>query len=159
VEFVRPQPQLKTVKYIATLKYLVPLALAAGVLIAITLLAHASIPLWVWLLCLVPWVVFWGLSLVRIPVFVRHHGYALREDDFVVTTGAWWRVVVSVPYGRIQYSSVRQGPLLRNYGLASVQLHTASGDTSALVQGLPVEQAEALKERLVERGNARLAGL
>ncbi len=158
-DFTRPDPALKTVKYIASLGHLLTAAVAAAVLAGLTRFAGWQIPWWIWALCTVPFVLFWVIALFRIPRFLRHHGYALREDDYLVTRGAWWRQVIAVPYGRIQYSKVEQGPLLRRYGLASVELHTASGQTNALVEGLPVEQAEALKERLVERGNARLAGL
>lgn len=158
-DFVRPQPSLRTVKYISSLRHLVIAGIATAVLWALGAFFEVHAPGWVWALCIAPWVLFWVLALVKIPLFMRNHGYSLNEDDYMVTTGAWFRTVTSIPYGRIQYSTVSQGPLLRRFGLASVELSTAASLSGATVQGLTLEDAEALKERLVARGNARLAGM
>ncbi len=47
----------------------------------------------------------------------------------------------------------------RKFGLAKVQLHTASSDTDAAIPGLRPEEAARLRDRLAARGEARLAGL
>lgn len=160
VELQRPHPKLATAKYIGSLGWLVMAAIGAAVLLVIPLIfTGARVPLWVWLLVTVPWILFWAIALFRVRVFMRNHGFALLEDDYIVATGAWFREVVAVPYGRIQYAKVSQGPVLRRYGLASVELHSAASSMTANVHGLTLEDAEALKERLVSRGSAQLAGL
>lgn len=90
---------------------------------------------------------------------VRAWGYAEREDDLLVRSGVMWRRIVVVPYGRMQYVDVQAGPLDRAFGIARLQLHTASASTDASIPGLPPAEAARLRDRLASRGQARLAGL
>jgi uncharacterized protein len=90
---------------------------------------------------------------------VRGWGYAERADDLLVRRGVAFRTVVVVPYGRMQYVDVYAGPVDRIFGLAKVQLHTASARSDAYIPGLPPEEAARLRDRLASRGEARLAGL
>jgi membrane protein YdbS with pleckstrin-like domain len=90
---------------------------------------------------------------------VRSWGYAEREDDLLVRHGLMFREIVVVPYGRMQYVDVQAGPLDRAFGIAKVQLHTASAGTDAVIPGLPPAEAARLRDRLASRGQAQLAGL
>jgi uncharacterized protein len=90
---------------------------------------------------------------------VRAIGYAEREDDLLVRRGIMWRQIVVVPYGRLQYVDVQAGPVDRIFGIARVQLHTASAATDAAIPGLPPAEAARVRDRLSARGQARLAGL
>jgi membrane protein YdbS with pleckstrin-like domain len=90
---------------------------------------------------------------------VRSWGYAEREDDLLVRHGLMWRTVVVVPYGRMQFVDVYAGVVDRMFGLAKVQLHTASARSDAFIPGLGPQEAARLRDRLASRGEARLAGL
>lgn len=90
---------------------------------------------------------------------VRAMGYAERADDLLLRRGILFRSMVVVPYGRMQYVDVTAGPLSRKFGIASVQLHTASPGTDASIDGLPTAEAARLRDQLASRGEARLAGL
>lgn len=90
---------------------------------------------------------------------VLAHGWAERDDDLLVKRGRMWRSVTVVPYGRMQYVEVTAGPLARAFGIATVQLHTASPGTDASLAGVPADDAARLRDRLTSRGEARLAGL
>lgn len=121
----------------------------AGVLADLTLLlvgaaAAAALAAWVW------WLV--GR---QVPAW----GYAEREDDLLVRHGIAFRAIVVVPYGRMQYVDVQAGPVDRMLGIATVQLHTASAGTDAVIPGLPPQEAARLRDRLASRGEAQLAGL
>ncbi len=96
---------------------------------------------------------------VLIPRQVRAMGYAERADDLLIRKGILFRSMVVVPYGRMQYVDVQAGPLARAYGIAQVQLHTASPGTDAAIDGLPADEATRLRDQLASRGEARLAGL
>lgn len=121
------------------------------------------------LAALVGWPALWliplaGLALaawawVLIGRQVDAWGYAEREDDLLVRHGVLVRQLVVVPYGRMQYVDVQAGPVDRAFGIAQVQLHTASAHTDARIPGLPPEEAARLRDRLASRGEARLAGL
>lgn len=145
-------PRLATVRRMVTGIPLVLLALVpvvAGVLSGTAWVAgFAVLPLalaaWSW------WVI--GRQ-------VRAYGYAERDDDLLVRHGVMWRSMVVVPYGRLQYVDVQAGPVARAFGIAQVQLHTASASSDAVIPGLPPEEAARLRDRLASRGQARLAGL
>jgi membrane protein YdbS with pleckstrin-like domain len=85
--------------------------------------------------------------------------YAERADDLLVRNGILFRRVVVVPYGRMQFVDVQAGPVDRYFGIAQVQLHTASVGSDAAIPGLPPDEASRLRDRLASRGQAQLAGL
>lgn len=127
------------------------------VLAVVLVTVLAGIP-WL-LLALVPWPLLVGWLYWLIGRQVRAIGYAEREDDLLIRSGVMFRNMVVVPYGRMQYVDVQAGPLDRAFGVARVQLHTASPGTDAAIPGLVPEEAARLRERLASRGEARLAGL
>lgn len=107
-----------------------------------------------------------GLAVVQqlwmmwlIPRQVRAMGYHLGEDHLLWRRGVMFRSVSVVPYGRMQYVDTSQGPLARYLGIAEVKLHTASVGTDATINGLPVQEAEHLRQVLSQRGEERMAGL
>jgi membrane protein YdbS with pleckstrin-like domain len=112
---------------------------------------------------LAPWAVLpsglglwvWWMIGRQVPAW----GYAERDDDLLVRHGLLWREIVVVPYGRMQYVDVQAGPVDRAFGIARVQLHTASAATDAWIPGLTPVEAARLRDRLASRGQARLAGL
>jgi membrane protein YdbS with pleckstrin-like domain len=85
--------------------------------------------------------------------------YAERADDLLISRGVLWHEETVVPYGRMQLVEVTSGPVERRFGLASVQLHTAAAATDATIPGLEPAEAERLRDRLTELGEARSAGL
>ncbi|MER6625881.1 MULTISPECIES: PH domain-containing protein [unclassified Streptomyces] len=89
----------------------------------------------------------------------RSWRYAERADDLLISRGVLWRQETVVPYGRMQLVEVTSGPVERHFGLASVQLHTAAAATDATIPGLDPAEAERLRDRLTELGEARSAGL
>lgn len=94
-----------------------------------------------------------------IPRQVRAMGYALTEDHLLWRSGVMFRSLSVIPYGRMQYVDTSQGPIARHFGIAEVELHTASASTDATIDGLPVAEAEHLRQILSERGEQRMAGL
>lgn len=99
----------------------------------------------------------WGLRMLGRNW--RSWRYAERADDLLISRGVLWREETVVPYGRMQLVEVTSGPVERHFGLASVQLHTAAAATDATIPGLDPAEAERLRDRLTELGEARSAGL
>ncbi|MFG3661342.1 PH domain-containing protein [Streptomyces sp. NPDC047706] len=99
----------------------------------------------------------WGWDLIARNW--RSWRYAERADDLLISRGVLWHTVTVVPYGRMQLVEVTSGPVERHFGLASVQLHTAAAATDATIPGLDPAEAERLRDRLTELGEARSAGL
>lgn len=90
---------------------------------------------------------------------VKAIGYILRKDDLLFRRGIMFERVIAVPYGRLQLVDVNRGPLLRALGLSTLKFVTASAATGVNLPGLPVEEAERLRDRLVELAETRRSGL
>jgi len=152
VTWSRVSPRLAAARITTTC---IVFALPIAILVVI---AAMTGEMWVWLSAAVL-VLFVGWLVLLTRRQVRAIGYAERDDDLLVRKGLMFRQLVVVPYGRMQYVDVTAGPLARKFGIASVQLHTASPATTATIDGLPPHEAARLRERLASRGEARLAGL
>lgn len=113
----------------------------------------------VWALLGVVWLLVLAWGWVLIGRNWRSWRYAERADDLLISRGVLWREQTVVPYGRMQLVEVTSGPVERRFGLASVQLHTAAAATDAKIPGLAPAEAERLRDRLTELGQARSAGL
>jgi uncharacterized protein len=94
-----------------------------------------------------------------LPRQVASWRYAERDDDLLVSRGRILRKLSVVPYGRMQVIDVEAGPLEAHFGIASVELVTASASTDAKIPGLPTAVAHNLRDRLAARGEATAAGL
>jgi hypothetical protein len=89
----------------------------------------------------------------------RSWKYAEREDELLVSHGILFRELVVVPYGRMQFVDVAAGPLERAFGIATVELHTATPATDAKIPGLHPDEAGRLRDRLSALGQAQAWGL
>jgi membrane protein YdbS with pleckstrin-like domain len=89
----------------------------------------------------------------------RSWKYAEREDELLVSHGIMFRQLVVVPYGRMQFVDVAAGPLERAFGIATVELHTATPATDAKIPGLQPDEASRLRDRLSALGQAQAWGL
>ncbi|MET7881951.1 PH domain-containing protein [Streptomyces avermitilis] len=128
--------------------------LTIGVGLLLGLLAG---PGWAAFALLPPVLMAWGW--VMLGRNWRSWRYAERADDLLISRGVLFREETVVPYGRMQLVEVTSGPVERHFGLASVQLHTAAAATDARIPGLDPAEAERLRDRLTELGQARSAGL
>ncbi|MEV5436763.1 PH domain-containing protein [Streptomyces sp. NPDC052682] len=145
-------PGLLRMRRLLLLVWMGPVTLAAALLPG--LLAGPG-----WAACglLPPALTVWGWVLLGRNW--RSWRYAERADDLLISRGVLWRQETVVPYGRMQLVEVTSGPVERHFGLASVQLHTAAAATDATIPGLDPAEAERLRDRLTELGEARSAGL
>jgi uncharacterized protein len=128
------------------------------------LTAASSIPFWVgrqWWLLVFPAVFFVVLVLVAAftPRRVRSIGYRLRDDDLLFRRGLMFQRFVAVPYGRMQLVDINRGPLDRALGLAGLKLVTAAAASNVTVPGLPMADAEQLRDQIVDLAETRRAGL
>lgn len=77
----------------------------------------------------------------------RKKKYALRQRDIIYTKGLLWSVRTAIPFNRIQHAELKQGPVERIFGLHSLKIFTAGGQTSDLViPGLREEVAQSIKD-------------
>lgn len=105
------------------------------------------------LLLLVAWVLW------LIPRQVRAMAWAEGEQEFIIRKGVVFKSLTLIPYGRIQYVDINEGPIARKFGIARITLHTASSQTSGDLEGLPVAEAARLRDHLAHKGSTDLVGM
>ena len=138
--------------------------LVGSIISGLVATAAFTVPFWVtqmlWLL-VIPAVVLVIAIIVAAftPRRVRAIGYRLRDDDLLVRRGIMFQRFAAVPYGRMQLVDVNRGPLDRALGLAEVKLVTAASASNVSVPGLPMADAEELRDRLVDLAESRRVGL
>lgn len=151
VEFTPVSKSLASVRLLAAL---VPLGLAAASILLLGVLVDST-----YFLGLVPVlaIIVWLLWLI--PRQVRNLQFAAAETDLYVRRGIMFRRLDQVPYGRVQYVEVKEGPVARYFGIATLQVFTASAQTDAAIPGMDKADAAALRALLVERGPSSSAGI
>lgn len=134
--------KLTILRYIAVLPFLI-------VILAVAVVIALEEPL-VWWACgaLTIFIVFVAWL---IPHQVRLIRWKEDSDDLIISKGKMWHTITVVPYGRIQFIEVSEGPLESRFGLGTIKLNTASASSDATIPGLPKDQAHELRVRLSER--------
>jgi len=142
--FVAVDPNLLRISLIGTAMF------AAAVVIAAVIVAIlGSDPTWV------PIAIFGGLlglALIRAGmriIEIRHIAYQIRTHDLSYRSGVLIKTVATVPFVRIQHARIRQGPVQRRFGLATLEVSSAGPDLE--IRGLAIETAERLKVLVVDR--------
>lgn len=158
IEFRPVQPQLKTYRQIYNL---ISIAIYVTIFTVAAMIFNAQVNPGFWHgLSYIPaaWVFLYDLGVIILTPFqVRIHGWAEQPDDIIIRSGAIFRHYEAVPYGRLQFVNVKQGPLQRAFDLADVTITTAGA--TATIYGLPTREATRMRDDLSSRGYARLAGL
>lgn len=132
--------------------------LVVAVIVVVAILSNGERPAFVYVILSVI-ALMMLISAVLAFRRVRAIGYVLREDDLLFRRGIMFERIVAVPYGRLQLVDVTRGPLLRALGLATLKFVTASAATGVNLPGLPLAEAEQLRDRLVELAETRRSGL
>jgi membrane protein YdbS with pleckstrin-like domain len=138
---------------------LIGLAIGVGLMLILALVGWALTGSSWFALAIALILAFAAFRIYTVIRAVRAWGYAEREDDLLVRHGLLVRRLSIVPYARMQFVDVTAGPLERAFGLATVQLHTATAASDARVPGLAPAEASRLRDRLTALGEVRAEGL
>ena len=125
---------------------------------AVSLPAYFTGIIWLWAIPASLAIIFL-ITIVLTPRRVRSIGYQLRQDDLLYRRGILFQRFVAVPYGRMQLVDINRGPLMRWLDLAELKFVTAAASTGVTLTGLPMADAEALRDQLVSLAESRRAGL
>jgi uncharacterized protein len=134
------------------------------IVVALVLLVVSSGPaffsgvVWLWVLPAMVLVIM-ILIVAFVPRRVRSIGFQLRDDDLLFRRGLLFQRFVSVPYGRMQLIDITRGPVSRIVGLSDLHFVTAAASSTVAIPGLPIEDAEQLRDQLVALAETRRAGL
>lgn len=97
------------------------------------------------------WLFLTGISLWVTERGYRLMGYAVREHDILFREGIFFRSVVAIPFKRVQHVEVKEGPIERMFGLKTLEVYTAGGQSSDLsISGLQQEEAQRLKVFVIQ---------
>lgn len=137
--------------------------ISIGILFVIVIVGAIGISLvsrtpWSWIPAGIA-LVFIAWAFVITPRQARATGYQLRHDDLVFRRGILWQRMVAVPYGRMQLVDITHGPLDRAFGIAQLKLVTAAASTGVVIPGLTQNDAEQLRDTLIEVAETRRTGL
>jgi membrane protein YdbS with pleckstrin-like domain len=115
--------------------------------------ALGGIPLVVYLPLIATVLLLAGLAVTiayRFPAArYRHLRYLVALDGLRIQRGVLWRKTIWIPITRVQHTDVSQGPLQRNYGLATLTVHTAGTEGASIpLSGLEHGVATRLSEHL-----------
>jgi putative membrane protein len=91
--------------------------------------------------------VLWALAVVR----QRARGLVLVHGHVIVREGGIARTIMILPESKLQLVEVRQGPLQRVFGLATVRLTTAGNGGDADMVDLSLADARSVQKDLVAR--------
>lgn len=94
-----------------------------------------------------------------IPKQVEKLGWLDTDEDLLLCKGKLWHTYTIVPYGRVQYVDVSQGPIERLYGLKTLRLNTASTTADTIVRGLDAQVADTLKDRVASKVKEKMIDL
>ena len=138
---------------------LVALAIVTGLLFAMIIVLAAVDGMPRWLRLLIPLGVLFiaialGVLAWRWPsVEHRWCKYRVDRDGIEIHKGVVWRTVTNVPRSRIQHTDVSQGPVERNFELATLHIFTAGTEHSEVaLHGLEHGRAVRIRDHLLLGG-------
>lgn len=100
-------------------------------------------------LSIATFVFFTIFAIVYPPLRYRFWKFEVRPQEIYLERGIITRIKTIAPFTRIQHIDVRRHILERLNGLASLVVYTAgTRGADILIPGLPVDYAEALRDRL-----------
>jgi membrane protein YdbS with pleckstrin-like domain len=89
------------------------------------------------------------------PIRIRHVRWKLDGVGLEIQRGVLWRHVISVPLARLQHADISQGPLQRQWGLATLVVYTAGTQHASVeLDGLAFSTAVALRDELLRQQGA-----
>jgi membrane protein YdbS with pleckstrin-like domain len=129
------------------------LVMLAIVLVGAGIAAVAQRAWWALVLLPLPAAVLAATAILHARASVARFRAVLLPDGLLVVRGVWWQSETFVPRARVQHTDVRQGPLGRQLGIATLKVFTAGSHMSVIeVAGLRHESALALRDALLGRG-------
>lgn len=130
---------------------LIPLLLAAAIVV---LLLDDVVPL---LRFGVPAVAIgsWLAAAIVVPgATYRRWRYSVTDDGLELRHGLIVRQESSIPNFRVQHIDLQQGPIDRALGIVRLRISTASPASDAVLPGVELERAEAIRARILARAEA-----
>lgn len=82
---------------------------------------------WIGLIVITIGAIFWTYF-VSSPIFYKTFRYAVTDDYLYIKSGVWTHSEVVVPMTKIQSIELKQGAIMRKFGVSSVHISTMQGE-------------------------------
>lgn len=129
---------------------------AISLTVAVVVAAAAMVGFWyadlAWYIVALPLVPVLLIAVIEVwlapEIRWRRWRYEVTERDIELMRGLVTITRTLIPMARVQHVDTKQGPILRHYGLASVQIATAAGTQE--IPALSNDVADQLRVRISE---------
>jgi len=81
----------------------------------------------------------------------RRWRWELAEETLELRRGLVVRTETAIPYFRVQHIDITRSPVERALGVSQLTVRTAAATTDAVLPGIAAEEAEALRDRILQR--------
>lgn len=106
-------------------------------------------------LAALPFLLLGALTTWKVPAArYRNWSYEVADEALELRHGLIERVHSAIPYYRVQYVDINQGPVERLIGLARLRVHTAAASSDATIPGIAAGEADALRQLILERAGS-----
>ena len=106
-------------------------------------------------LAAVPVLLLGALTTWKVPgLRYRNWRYEVADGALELRHGVVERVHSAIPYYRVQYVDINQGPIERLIGVARLRVHTAAASSDATIPGIATGEADALRQVILERAGS-----
>ncbi|WP_208586968.1 PH domain-containing protein [Gracilibacillus suaedae] len=138
---------IKAWKLTAQLIAIIPLLITIGAFVAAYYLEFLSF--WIGAVLVVLTVLEWIISIVILPKLRwRRWRYQIYDQEIYIQHGILIVTRTVVPMIRVQHVDTQQGPILKKYGLSTLQISTAA--TTHEIPALLEEEAADLRDQISE---------
>jgi uncharacterized protein len=88
------------------------------------------------------------MYLYWVRLYYQSMWYELRDDEMSWSRGVWFHTTGIVPYNRITNLDIKQGPVMRMFGISTLAIQTAgySGQAVPEIRIEAIEYADELRE-------------
>ncbi len=81
--------------------------------------------------------------------------WQLKDSGIEIQRGIWWKHQIFIPRDRIQHTDIKQGPMMRSFGIATLVINTGgTHEPSIPLAGILVETAQSIRDQLSTKGLA-----
>lgn len=87
-------------------------------------------------------------SIISPPLLYKSWRYDLDAEFLYLQFGIWERTEQVIPMSKIQAVAMKQGPIMRKYGLASLSVDTMGSNHE--IPALPKNIADQVRERIAQ---------
>lgn len=73
----------------------------------------------------------------------------VKDSGIEIQRGIWWKHQIFIPRDRIQHTDIKQGPMMRSFGIATLVINTGgTHEPSIPLAGILMETAQSIRDQL-----------